>query len=92
MDAIQLFKDVKEDDCPASNYICLDKHENACNCSNFLDVDWLSSSGNSFEEEIYERYLLECTYFLLWNVSGESETLKWSQFNDVFDFAKNNRC
>ncbi|XP_030467303.2 phosphoinositide phosphatase SAC2-like [Syzygium oleosum] len=55
MDAIQLFKDVKEDDCPASNYICLDKHENACNCSNFLDVDWLSSSGNSFEEEIYER-------------------------------------
>ncbi|XP_068658480.1 phosphoinositide phosphatase SAC2-like [Aristolochia californica] len=28
--------------------------ENA-SCSNFLDLDWLSSSGNSFEEEAYER-------------------------------------
>ncbi|XP_057770765.1 phosphoinositide phosphatase SAC2-like [Salvia miltiorrhiza] len=28
------------------------------NCSNFLDVDWLSSSGNSCEEETYERSLL----------------------------------
>ncbi|XP_030523762.1 phosphoinositide phosphatase SAC2-like isoform X2 [Rhodamnia argentea] len=54
-DPIQLFKDVKEDDCPESDYICLDRHGNACNCSNFLDVDWLSSSGNSFDEEIYER-------------------------------------
>lgn len=25
------------------------------NCSNFLDVDWMSSSGNSCEEETYER-------------------------------------
>ncbi|KAF8012823.1 hypothetical protein BT93_I0858 [Corymbia citriodora subsp. variegata] len=55
MDPIQLFKDVQEDDCPESDYICLDKHGNGCNCSNFLDVDWLSSSGNSFEEDIYER-------------------------------------
>ncbi|KAJ9537430.1 hypothetical protein OSB04_030163 [Centaurea solstitialis] len=28
------------------------------NCSNFLDVDWLSSSGNSCEDEIYERSTL----------------------------------
>ncbi|KAI3775156.1 hypothetical protein L1987_49725 [Smallanthus sonchifolius] len=28
------------------------------NCSNFLDVDWLSSSGNSCEEETYERSTL----------------------------------
>ncbi|PIN09546.1 putative phosphoinositide phosphatase [Handroanthus impetiginosus] len=28
------------------------------NYSNFLDVDWLSSSGNSCEDEIYERSLL----------------------------------
>ncbi|KAI7736053.1 hypothetical protein M8C21_030398, partial [Ambrosia artemisiifolia] len=28
------------------------------NCSNFLDVDWLSSSGNSFEDEAYERSTL----------------------------------
>ncbi|PIA27550.1 hypothetical protein AQUCO_07600013v1 [Aquilegia coerulea] len=29
--------------------------EDSSNCSNFLDMDWLSSSGNSCEEEIYER-------------------------------------
>ncbi|KAK3413593.1 hypothetical protein EUGRSUZ_I02139 [Eucalyptus grandis] len=51
----QLFKDVKEDDCPESDYICLDKHGDECNCSNFLDVDRLSSSGNSFDEDLYER-------------------------------------
>ncbi|GER36115.1 phosphoinositide phosphatase family protein [Striga asiatica] len=28
---------------------------NAIDCSNFVDVDWLSSSGNSFEEELLER-------------------------------------
>ncbi|GER28361.1 phosphoinositide phosphatase family protein [Striga asiatica] len=28
------------------------------NCSNFLDVDWISSSGNSCEDETYERSLL----------------------------------
>ncbi|XP_076883989.1 phosphoinositide phosphatase SAC2-like [Bidens hawaiensis] len=28
------------------------------NCSNFLDVDWLSSSGNSCEDETYERSTL----------------------------------
>lgn len=24
-------------------------------CSNFVDLDWLSSSGNSCDEELYER-------------------------------------
>ncbi|CAA0821172.1 Phosphoinositide phosphatase SAC2 [Striga hermonthica] len=28
------------------------------NCSNFLDVDWISSSGNSCEDETFERSLL----------------------------------
>ncbi|KAK1416939.1 hypothetical protein QVD17_26058 [Tagetes erecta] len=28
------------------------------NCSNFLDVDWLSSSGNSCEDEAFERSTL----------------------------------
>ncbi|GER53610.1 phosphoinositide phosphatase family protein [Striga asiatica] len=32
--------------------------EDSFNCSNFLDVDWLSSSGNSCEDEAYERSLL----------------------------------
>ncbi|OVA08299.1 Synaptojanin [Macleaya cordata] len=30
-------------------------NEDAFNCSNFVDVDWISSSGNSCEEELYER-------------------------------------
>lgn len=31
------------------------------NFSNFVDVEWLSSSGNSCEEETYERYYL-CSF------------------------------
>lgn len=27
----------------------------AIDCSNFVDLDWLSSSGNSCEEELLER-------------------------------------
>lgn len=51
----QLFRDMLEDQCSESNHICYDDHGDACTCSNFLDVDWLSSSGNSCEEETYER-------------------------------------
>ncbi|URE48884.1 SAC domain containing protein [Musa troglodytarum] len=37
-------------------HICLSEHRfNDSNCSNFLDFDWLSSSGNSCEDEGYER-------------------------------------
>ncbi|KAJ1407042.1 SAC domain [Sesbania bispinosa] len=38
-----------------SDHICYDEHGDGCDCSNFLDVDWLSSSGNSCEEELLER-------------------------------------
>ncbi|GAU31972.1 hypothetical protein TSUD_359170 [Trifolium subterraneum] len=38
-----------------SDHICYEEHGDACDCSNFLDVDWLSSSGNSCEEELLER-------------------------------------
>ncbi|KAG6414276.1 hypothetical protein SASPL_126994 [Salvia splendens] len=36
------------------------EHENgdAIDCSNFVDLDWLSSSGNSREEELLERSML----------------------------------
>lgn len=51
----QLFRDMLEDQCPENDQICYDDHGDACTCSNFLDVEWLSSSGNSCEEEIYER-------------------------------------
>ncbi|KAB1218308.1 Phosphoinositide phosphatase SAC2 [Morella rubra] len=57
MSCRKLFTDMLEDQCPISNDICYDDRGDACNCSNFLDVEWLSSSGNSCEEEIYERSL-----------------------------------
>ncbi|KAJ1408292.1 SAC domain [Sesbania bispinosa] len=38
-----------------SDHICYDEHGDGFDCSNFLDVDWLSSSGNSCEEELLER-------------------------------------
>ncbi|XP_012574110.1 phosphoinositide phosphatase SAC2-like isoform X2 [Cicer arietinum] len=38
-----------------NDHICYDEHGDAGDCSNFLDVDWLSSSGNSCEEELLER-------------------------------------
>ncbi|KAL9405839.1 hypothetical protein Peur_002811 [Populus x canadensis] len=33
-----------------SDHICYYEHGDACSCSNFLDKEWLSSSGNSCED------------------------------------------
>ncbi|KAG2708728.1 hypothetical protein I3760_05G206400 [Carya illinoinensis] len=44
-----------EDQSPESGNLCYDDHGDVCTCSNLLDVDWLFSSANSCEEEIYER-------------------------------------
>ncbi|KAF3455358.1 hypothetical protein FNV43_RR05809 [Rhamnella rubrinervis] len=38
-----------------SDRIYYDEHDDDCNLSNFVDKNWLSSSGNSCEEETYER-------------------------------------
>ncbi|WCJ42861.1 Phosphoinositide phosphatase family protein [Euphorbia peplus] len=49
----QLFGDVERD-----RYLGIDHvyfSEDTFNCSNFLDLDWLSSAGNSCEEEQFER-------------------------------------
>ncbi|KAH8514173.1 hypothetical protein H0E87_007140 [Populus deltoides] len=46
----KLFEDVEEYQCFESNHICYDEHGDACSCSNFLDMDWLSTSGNSCED------------------------------------------
>ncbi|KAJ4837545.1 suppressor of actin mutation [Turnera subulata] len=51
----KLFKDVEDDEYYESDHICYDEHGAACNCSNFVDLDWLSSSGNSCEEDLYDR-------------------------------------
>ncbi|XP_059633273.1 phosphoinositide phosphatase SAC4-like isoform X2 [Cornus florida] len=44
-----LFRDMQRDRYPD------DDHGDAFDCSNFVDLDWLSSSGNSCEEDLYER-------------------------------------
>lgn len=51
----QLFGDVQRDRGHESDNIYFSEHGDVYNCSNFLDLDWLSSSGNSCEEEPYER-------------------------------------
>ncbi|KAJ8767288.1 hypothetical protein K2173_017332 [Erythroxylum novogranatense] len=51
----QLFGDVQRDRCLESGHIYFSEHGDMFNCSNFVDIDWLSSSGNSCEEEIFER-------------------------------------
>ncbi|XP_045792286.1 phosphoinositide phosphatase SAC2-like [Trifolium pratense] len=54
-DCRQVFGGMGKDQYCESDHICYEEHGDACDCSNFLDVDWLSSSGNSCEEELLER-------------------------------------
>lgn len=51
----QLFPDLQPDRYLETEDMYLYKRGDSFNCSNFLDIDWLSSSGNSCEEETYER-------------------------------------
>ncbi|XP_027173210.1 phosphoinositide phosphatase SAC3-like [Coffea eugenioides] len=48
----ELFEDLPRDRCQEN------ENGDSYDCSNFVDLDWLSSSGNSCEEEILERSLL----------------------------------
>ncbi|XP_047307424.1 phosphoinositide phosphatase SAC2 isoform X2 [Impatiens glandulifera] len=48
----RLFPDVQLDPNIEVDNISLDEQSN---CSNFLDMDWLSSSGNSCEEDTFEK-------------------------------------
>ncbi|XP_071741977.1 phosphoinositide phosphatase SAC2-like [Rutidosis leptorrhynchoides] len=48
--------DLTSEEMPNSDRIFYNK--DSFNCSNFLDVDWLSSSGNSCEDETFERSTL----------------------------------
>ncbi|CAK9144660.1 unnamed protein product [Ilex paraguariensis] len=54
----KLFHDVHLEQCLDDDHSCFKEHGDEFNCSNFLDMDWLSSSGNSCEEEMYERSTL----------------------------------
>ncbi|XP_077240904.1 phosphoinositide phosphatase SAC2-like isoform X2 [Tasmannia lanceolata] len=54
---MQLFADMQRDRCLKSDNILFNEYGagDASNSSNFLDLDWISSSGNSIEEETYKR-------------------------------------
>ncbi|XP_059640914.1 phosphoinositide phosphatase SAC2-like isoform X2 [Cornus florida] len=56
----QLFSDAQLDQCE-TDHIFFNQCRDSFNCSNFLDVDWISSSGNSCEEETYDRSSLVCS-------------------------------
>lgn len=51
----QFFGDLQRDRCLETNHIYFSEHGYMSHCSNFLDLDRLSSSGNSCEEEQFER-------------------------------------
>ncbi|KAJ6731296.1 POLYPHOSPHOINOSITIDE PHOSPHATASE [Salix purpurea] len=65
-----LFGDVQRDRYLESDQVCFSDHGDAFNCSNFVDIDWLSSSGNSCEEEPFERSSL-LTNSLICGLSSE---------------------
>ncbi|KAI4344657.1 hypothetical protein L6164_011856 [Bauhinia variegata] len=48
------------------------EHGDSFSCSNFVDLDWLSSSGNSCEEEAYERSLSITTNSPIAGLSSEN--------------------
>lgn len=48
------FRLMQEEQSLDRNLIAYDEDEE-CNLSGFMDADWLSTSGNSCEEETYER-------------------------------------
>lgn len=48
-------RDMQESQFFDREHINYDEHDDECNLSNFLDKNWLSSSGNSCEEESYGR-------------------------------------
>ncbi|XVF86965.1 hypothetical protein PTKIN_Ptkin18bG0082700 [Pterospermum kingtungense] len=50
----RLFGDMEEDHFLDSDRICYDENVDECHCTNF-DMDWLSSSGNSCDDDIYDR-------------------------------------
>ncbi|KAJ1437092.1 SAC domain [Sesbania bispinosa] len=51
----QLFGDMQRENFLESDHIFYSEHGESSSYSNFVDLDWLSSSGNSCEEEPYER-------------------------------------
>ncbi|XP_020240406.1 phosphoinositide phosphatase SAC3 isoform X2 [Cajanus cajan] len=51
----QLLGDAQRERFLDSDHNSFSAHGDSFSCSNFVDLDWLSSSGNSFEEDPFER-------------------------------------
>lgn len=51
----QIFGDVQREQYVENDHVNIHEHGESLDCSNFVDLDWLSSSGNSCEEESNER-------------------------------------
>ncbi|KMT03423.1 hypothetical protein BVRB_8g191080 [Beta vulgaris subsp. vulgaris] len=51
----QLFGDVQREHYVENDHVNIHERVDSLDCSNFVDLDWLSSSGHSCEEESYER-------------------------------------
>lgn len=51
----QFFGDVQREQYAENDNVHIHERADSSDCSNFVDLDWLSSSGNSCEEDSYER-------------------------------------
>ncbi|XP_054805022.1 phosphoinositide phosphatase SAC3-like isoform X2 [Prosopis cineraria] len=51
----QFFGGMQKERCLEGDHIYYSDRGDSLSCSNFVDLDWLSSSGNSCEEDPYER-------------------------------------
>ncbi|KAK3220618.1 hypothetical protein Dsin_014588 [Dipteronia sinensis] len=55
MSSQKLFFITEEDHYFEKDHINCEEHGESCNCTNFIDLDWLSSSANSCEEDMFDR-------------------------------------
>ncbi|KAA3477381.1 phosphoinositide phosphatase SAC3-like [Gossypium australe] len=83
----QLFGDVQRDRYLETGQIFFSEHGDGVNCSNFVDLDWLSSSGNSCEDEPFERYIfLFCISWMLQNSTFNAAELNLLPPNPTAQF------
>ncbi|XP_050383838.1 phosphoinositide phosphatase SAC2-like [Argentina anserina] len=93
----QLFDGLQEDQCLNSDHIYYDEHDDDCNFSNFLDADWLSSSGHSCEEmsvrsiaSLSSENLVSAPKFETSTSASESESIKKGTGQSDSDLAGDN--
>jgi len=55
MSGRQLFTDMPDAEYLRGECSCYNEHGDEFDCSDILALDWVSSSGNSCEEETYDR-------------------------------------